>query len=294
MINPHFNQNRIIWEDQYSGEYKPVDYSVQFDDQWRLFLEKKVGFQQHTGVETADEWVDDRIFELTGVSGMLNTEKPGDYHSRSTGGLLQLEPKFPVTFFEKKRCLDVGCGAGRWTRALQVLGGQVKSIDTSKHGLDSVSKFNKDVEEINLFDILKKHPKLHNKFDFTLCWGVLMCTHDPKDAFHNVAATVAPGGHLYVMVYAPTYHLSEQVLKWRKYYHTELKSFDEKLAFAYSISEDPKNVINYLDMLNTYYNWVIREDTVLNWFRSAGFHHITTLNRKEKYNCAWHITGIRE
>jgi len=63
MINPHFDHNRIIWKDEYCGLYQPVDYSQQFDHEWRLFLENKTGFKQHTGVETDDAWINDRIFD---------------------------------------------------------------------------------------------------------------------------------------------------------------------------------------------------------------------------------------
>ena len=293
MINPHFDHNRIIWDDAYSGEYKPVDYSVQFDDQWRLFLEKETGFHNHTGVETDDEWIDDRIFELTGTSGILIKDKKNNDKRRSIGGLLTLEPKYPVNFFKNKHCIDIGCGAGRWTKALKILGAEVKSTDVSKHGLESVKRFNEDVEILNLFDILDKRKDLHQSFDFTLSWGVLMCTHDPKKAFENIAATVKPGGHLYIMVYAPTYHNSEQVLSWRKQYHNDFNTFEERLEFARSISKDPKNLINYLDMLNTFYNWVIPEEVAHNWFSEAGFKDVVTLNGNEKNNCAWHVRGIK-
>ncbi|MCK4786029.1 MAG: class I SAM-dependent methyltransferase [Desulfobacteraceae bacterium] len=294
MINPHFDHGRVVWDDRYSGQYKPVDYGLQFDDQWRLFLKKQAGFHNHTGVETDDEWIDDRIAELTGVEGLLANKRKFNNQRRSVGGVLQLDPKYPINFFKGRRCLDIGCGAGRWTKALQILGGDVKSVDTSEHGLESVRRFNDDVERLDLFKILAKRADLHQTFDFTLCWGVIMCTHDPKRAFENVAATVNPKGHLYVMVYAPTYHASDRVLEWRKYYHCELKTFEDRLKFAYSISEDPKNAINYLDMLNTYYNWVIPEKTIHNWFLSAGFSEVITLNRNEKHNCAWHVRGIKE
>ena len=84
------------------------------------------------------------------------------------------------------------------------------------------------------------------------------------------------------------------MLRWREHYHKNLKSFEEQLEFAYSISEDPRNTINYLDMLNTFYNWVIEEKTVHEWFKRNGFIDVITLNRNEKHNCAWHIRGIKK
>ena len=205
-----------------------------------MYLLKKTGFHQHTGVETADPYIDDRIFELTGVRGHLERQKfqnlyrlvtwfrrkRGAERRRDIGGRLCLEPKFPIDFFQGKRCLDMGCGAGRWTRVLLTLGAEVKSVDVSPHALDSTRRFNHDVEFLDLFDILPRRSDLHEAFDFTICWGVMMCTHDPRLAFENVAKTVKPNGHLYSMVYAPTYHSSEWVCETRKYFHKHLRTME--------------------------------------------------------------------
>ena len=59
--NPDFDDGLVVWSDKYSGRYQPVIYADQFDDQWRLFLERQRGFRDHTGVETSDTYVDDRI-----------------------------------------------------------------------------------------------------------------------------------------------------------------------------------------------------------------------------------------
>lgn len=305
--NPHFDDDRVVWSDEWSGLYEPVAYDQQFDDQWRLFLQRETGFCDHTGVETSDEYIDDRIAELTGVRDYLLRRKWGALaplvsilsgrarrrERRGVGGRLWLEPKFPVDFFRGKRCLDAGCGAGRWTRTMMALGGRVKSIDASEHGLASTRRFNPDCERVNLFD-LGSRQDLKQAFDFTLCWGVVMCTHDPKRAFDLVASTVKPGGSLYIMVYAPTYHASDQVREWRRRYHRECRTFEQKLAFAYEIADRPENAINLLDMLNTFYNWTIPEHVCFEWFRSNGFTEVTLLNRDEPHACGHHVLGRRE
>jgi 2-polyprenyl-3-methyl-5-hydroxy-6-metoxy-1,4-benzoquinol methylase len=306
-LNPHFDQDRFVWDDAYSGEYHPVQYSEQFDHQWQLFLEKKRGFHRHTGVETSDPWIDDRIFELTGVADYLGRRKYKflfplvrmwrrwtGISQRDVGGRLYLEPKFDLDFVRGKRCLDVGCGAGRWTRTLKVLGARVKSVDLSEHGLASTRRFNDDVEPLNLFDIKDKRPDLHRQFDFTLCWGVVMCTHDPKTAFENVALTVKPGGRLYTMIYAPTYHNTPQVTELRKHYHRRLHTAEERLCYVYQQSGAAENAINYLDMLNTFYNWTVPEAVIHNWYRRNGFADITTLNAHEPNLCAYHVLGTRK
>ncbi len=291
MKNPHFDDNRVIWKDQYSGLYSPVDYTTQFDAEWRLFLEKKIGFAEHSGVEIGDPWIDDRIYDLTGVEGVLcpnNSSGP----DRGIGGRQQLDLTFSVDHFRGKRCLDAACGAGRWSRALMALGANVKSVDVSEHSLQSVRSFNTDVERVDLFDI-PQLSHLCGAFDFTICWGALMHTHDPRLAFDNVAKTVGHDGELYIMVYAPTYHNNADVLAHRKHYHRNLKTFAEKLAYVYEMADRPENAINYLDMLNTFYNWVVPEETIHNWFRVNGFTEVVTLNAHEKLPVAFHVFGRR-
>lgn len=75
--NPDFDDNRVAWDDTYSGVYQPVPYSEQFDGQWKLYLEGRTGFHHHTGVETSAPYIDDRIFELTGVKGILERRNLG-------------------------------------------------------------------------------------------------------------------------------------------------------------------------------------------------------------------------
>lgn len=304
--NPDFDDGLVVWDDSYRGQYQPVDYSEQFDEQWRLFMERVRGFHDHTGVETSDSYIDDRIEELTGVGDFLMKRRFGRLYPlvksigrlfrnpqrRNTGGRLYLAPIFPVNFFENKRCLDFGCGAGRWTRSLIELGGKVKSVDVSEHALKSTQRFNRDVEALDIFDVPSRTDLL-GAFDFVLCWGVLQHTHDPRLAFENVASTVKSGGTLYVMVYAPTYHASNDVREMRRKFHRDCQTAEEKLQFVNTVSADPNNAINYMDMLNTFYNWTIPEDVVHGWFRDCGFENIITLNKGEPHNCAWHVVGVK-
>lgn len=305
-VNPHFDHDRVIWRDEYSGQYEPVAYDAQFDGQWKLFLEGRQGFVRHTGVETSDEYIDDRIEELTGVPDYLLRRRYGALAGpvkwltgraaratrRAVGGRLHLAPKLPLDHFRGKRCLDIGCGAGRWTRTLLALGASVKSVDVSEHGLKSTRRFNGDVERLDLFEIEDRRPDLHEAFDFTLCWGVVMCTHDPLVAFRNVARTVKPGGELYVMVYAPTYHASEFVLSARRHYHRALTTAEQRFNYVYELAgEDRENAINYMDMLNTFYNWTIDEATLNGWYAAFGFDPPVFLNAAEPHKGAHHVLG---
>jgi SAM-dependent methyltransferase len=290
VINPHFDHQRVIWKDDYSGEYAPIAYSGEFDPQWKLFLEQREGFTRHTGVETEDAWIDDRVYDLTGHKGVVVA---GDAdHTRNTGGRQMLDLRFGLEYFRGKRCIDIACGAGRWTRAMQALGARVKSVDVSEHGLASVRRFNADAERLDLFEIANR-PELHAQFDFALAWGVVMSTHDPTTAFANVAKTVRPGGGLYVMIYAPTYHNSPAVLRQRAHYHRQLQSVSERLKYVYEVADSPANAINCMDMLNPFYNWVVEEETIHRWFARNGFVNVVTLNASEQEPVAYHVFGTR-
>jgi hypothetical protein len=121
-----------------------------------------------------------------------------------------------------------------------------------------------------------------------------MCTHDPKLAFKCAASTVKPGGSLYAVVYAPTYHASKDVRELRRRFHRECRTLEDKLKFVFSVAEDPNNGINYLDMLNTFYNWTIPQSVVRQWFHDEGFVDVIVLNRNEPHNAAWHLLGRLE
>ena len=307
--NPHFDDGRILWKDEYSSQYEAVAYDQQFDDQWRRFLERDRGFCDHTGVETSDEYIDDRIAELTGVRDYLWRREHGDLaealsvstgraeraERRGVGGRLYLEPKFPINFFEGKYCLDLGCGAGRWTKTLMALGAKVKSVDASEHGLASTRLINDDVEALDLFDIGVGRKDLVEAFDFTLCWGVLMCTHDPKAAFAKAAATVKPGGMMYIMVYMPSYHIGDFVVSARRTYHREKLSFEDRMAYLNDLAAgDEDNMINFQDMLNTFYNWVIDWPTIQGWFAENGFEAPVYLNAAEPDACGFHVLAQKK
>ena len=120
-----------------------------------------------------------------------------------------------------------------------------------------------------------------------------MCTHDPKLGFENVSKTVKPGGLLYTMIYAPTFHNSAFALDHRRHYHTKLRTMEEKLRYTYEISDRPENAINLLDMLNTFYNWAVEEETIHVWYKEQGYTDVITLNANEEHKCAYHVIGTK-
>ena len=282
--------------------YQPVPYDQQFEQQWKLFLEQKPGFTEHAGAETRTPWIDERIRELTGVDGFLERQQVGwlrhklqklTRRERGLGSKFLLEPTFPIDHFKGKYCLDVGCGAGRWTKTLLALGASVKSTDASQSSLRSVREFNEDVEQL---DCLKLSAIVRTcmRCSISPFAGRLQHVHDPKHAFANIARSVKPGGELYVMIYAPEgMHNSDDVWKHRHHYHRVLKSPEERLQYAQAISENDGNVLGNLDMLNTFYNWVVPEPVIFQWFEAQNFGDVKILNQKEGPKCAYHVIGTK-
>ena len=130
--NPHLDDNRIVWDDNYSGAYSPVAYDQQFDQQWQLFRQQTRGFTQHAGAETRDPWVDERICELTGVDGFLEQKRHGwlGYRVRKMlrrekkmglGSELRLEPAFAIDHFQGHRTLRL-TGNARQTFSVSAAG----------------------------------------------------------------------------------------------------------------------------------------------------------------------------
>ncbi|WP_022663491.1 class I SAM-dependent methyltransferase [Paucidesulfovibrio longus] len=302
--------SETVWDDSYSGKYPPPQYEQQFELQWKLALEKEEFFQT-PGSSTEEKYINDRVFEWTGV----HPDGIDHFHDPSMGSRVMDVPVDPA-LIRGKKCLDLCCGHGRWTRVLQKLGAaSVLSTDISQSALKATSRFNSNVRELDIMT-LPDHPEMHGQFDFTNFWGVAMCTHDPRLAFENAASTVAPGGSMYLMVYAPDgIHGTRLTGIQRKIFHS-LNSVEKRLAFVdkvwakkwdwrYPLMDNYQNLrfnmsgategrghkIGVLDMLSPAYNWVITLDTVNNWMRKAGFQQVLHLNSKEKTPCAYHVLG---
>ena len=286
MRNPHFDDGLVVWSDELSGRYQPADYTQEFEEEWKMFLQGQEGWVGHAGVEVTDEHVDARIRDLTGVSGYLASKRAGTVPS--TERAMEVAAPFPPEWYKGKRCLDAGCGGGRWTRALLELGAEVTSIDATESAIASVKRFNPDSRVMSLFDI-ENDPSLVGAYDFVLCWGVMMHTHDPARAFRSVSKAVKQGGAMYVMLYAPEgMHNDPENVRKRQHYHRTLATREERIAFAYACAGDPAQALGWYDLLNPFYNWVVPEPVIHGWFRQHGFILVQTLNTTVE-RCAHHV-----
>ncbi len=312
-LNPSFDDGLVVWDDRYRGHYHPPasSYSEEFELQWRLGLEAVEGYYRHPGACVDDDYIDDRIYEWTG-----HHPRNEELYDASCGAR-PLDHKIDLELISGKRCIDIGCGLGRWTRVMQRLGaGSVLSVDLSASALQSVSRFNDRILVANVMRLTQEHSKLRQSFDFATLWGVAMHTHDPAQAVSQAAATVAPGGALYLMVYAPEgIHGTPLTQCQRRKFHA-LDTVNARLSFVdqvfnrcwdwdYSFLDNLKNLtrnlrglekgsrIGVLDMLEPCYNWVIPLKTISGWMHECGFERWQLLNDHEPHKCAYHILAQR-
>lgn len=311
--NPHFDEGRLEWSDDLSGRYAPPPrpYSEQFDLQWKLALENHPQYLRHPGADVDPKYIDDRIYEWTGV------HPSGDGFADSSSGMRVLDRPLASELIRDRDCVDIGCGMGRWTRTMQALGARsVLSVDASESALRSVSAFNGHVLAADVMDLPTRHPELVGRFDFACFWGVAMCTHDPRKAFLSAASTVKPGGSLYLMVYAPEGINGRPLTNIQRRLFHELSTVEERMEFvlhvyerdwdsAYPLRENVKNKLRdllrrpkggplgVLDMLQPFYNWVIPLAVIEGWAREGGFDQLQLLNEQESPKAAYHVLATK-
>jgi SAM-dependent methyltransferase len=312
-FNPHFDEDRLVWSDDLSGRYAPPPrgYSDQFDLQWKLALESHPGYVDHPGADLDDEYIQDRIYEWTGVH-----PNGSGFHDASAGTRV-LDHPLDAGLIRERECVDIGCGMGRWTKTMQALGARsVLSIDASESAIESVSQFNPNVLRADIMELPTEHPELAERFDFACFWGVAMCTHDPRKAFLSAASVVRPGGSLYLMVYAPEGINGRRLTNVQRRKFSRLQSVEDRLAYvdqvyerrwdpAYPLHENVKNKlrdllrrpkggqIGVLDMLQPFYNWVIPLETIEGWVRDGGFASMKVLNEHESPKAAYHVLATK-
>lgn len=109
----------------------------------------------------------------------------------------ELEKFFPLVKPHGK-ILDIGCAAGRYSRALKDKGFEVVGIDLSEELLKIAKKENPDIPFI-LAD-MRKLPFLNESFDSVCAIAVLhhLEKHDMDGALQEMRRVLKPGGILWV------------------------------------------------------------------------------------------------
>jgi SAM-dependent methyltransferase len=95
-----------------------------------------------------------------------------------------------------RRWLDVGCGAGTYTRVLQEHGLEVVGVDYSLPTIRKAASRNSGI----LFALadVRRLPFRPGRFDGVLCFGVTQAIGESGPAVRELAAQVKPGGELWI------------------------------------------------------------------------------------------------
>jgi SAM-dependent methyltransferase len=299
-----------IWRDELSGRYPPPpSYAHEFELQWKLALDGRSDYYDHSGVSLDDRQIADRGYEWTGRHPNGGEPSPG---------VTPLDRPIDPALIRDRDCIDVGCGMGRWTRVMQTLGARsVLSVDLSQSALTSVSRFNENVLSADIMTLPEQHPELVKRFDFANFWGVGMLTHDPRQAFLSAASTVRPGGAMFLMVYSRDgMGVQPEGMRKRRKFHA-LATVQEKLAYVDHVhdrkwepdaplAENLRNLarnllgrpkqpkIGLLDMLEPFYTWGIPLPVIEGWMKEAGFGRMELLNESAAWKGSYEVLGYKD
>ncbi|HEY0970475.1 MAG TPA: class I SAM-dependent methyltransferase [Gemmatimonadales bacterium] len=111
----------------------------------------------------------------------------------------------PPDFFQGKRCLDAGCGGGRYTIAMASMGAaSVVGMDVSESGLADAAlraeAFGVDNVTFRQGSVLDL-PFDDGEFDFVLCSGILHHTPGVERGLRELRRVLRPDGSLFLLFY---------------------------------------------------------------------------------------------
>ena len=233
-----------------------------FDFQWKNLLDEKDLKNEEEKFECNQDRVKE-FLELTGIKPWYKKD----------------------SFIKNKKCLDAGCGPGRWTCAMQKLGAsKVDSFDMSEEGIKRCKKINPSAYVSDIWDL-----EPNRDYDFVLSWGVLHHTKNTREAFTKVASQVKKGGMLHIMVYNKENDWvyegfrGDTCVEKHKYWMT--LNDEEKIALCRKMVEKYKgNIHGWFDALNPTYNWSHTASEVEEWFKEEGFSDIKLRMVKQNIN----------
>lgn len=219
---------------------------------------------------------------------------PGDpeFDETSIDQLCRYTEK-PRDWFTSKRVLDAGCGMGRWSRALCILGAEVTAIDISQAGLASTESLCSTFPGFRTKRCNLLEPLPFGDFDLVWNYGVCHHTGDTRLALGHVAAAVKEGGLLFTMLYGEprdgqTIDYGEIASYTKHRQATSAMSFSERVAYLRARFPDDE-VHGWFDAISPRVNDLYRFDEIEGWLRSWGFTNIhTTVESRNLHIAATH------
>lgn len=192
------------------------------------------------------------------------------------------------SFFKFKKCLDAGCGGGRFVVALSQLGAsEVVGIDISENAIDEADS---RIRERNLEKVARVQvasvldiPFPDSTFDYVVSSGVIHHTPNPRGAFAELCRVLSKEkGTLFLSVYG------KGGLKWMV---NDLFRYTICKIIPFSIMEKiwrfvgvPANKrYNMLDNLYVPFCYRFTEEEIRQWLIDAGFSRIVRV-KFERYD----------
>ena len=106
-------------------------------------------------------------------------------------------------FFTGKKCIDIGCGTGRFSFCMASLGAKVWGIDPGKNSIEFAKKLAKEMKIKDTNFLVQNAYNLSFKeeyFDFATCNGVLHHLDNPEKALEEIFRVLKPGGKFWLYV----------------------------------------------------------------------------------------------
>jgi ubiquinone/menaquinone biosynthesis C-methylase UbiE len=110
---------------------------------------------------------------------------------------------FDLNWFKGKRCLDAGCGSGRYSIAIALQGAaEVVGCDISESGLSTAREraAHLPVVRFEKGSVLAL-PFRDGEFDFVCCAGVLHHTESISRGLDELTRVLKPGGKIFLLLY---------------------------------------------------------------------------------------------
>ena len=182
-------------------------------------------------------------------------------------------------WFKGKRVLDAGCGNGRFSYGMAMMGAQVTAFDFSEGGVANLQREAKEASlSIDIFrhNILQPLP-ITEQLDLVWSFGVLHHTGNTHRAFVNIAPHVKDDGLMFLMIYGePRQNHPEDYTEL--YHYERLRRKVRNLSFEDAIQvlrEDPivesDKVHGWFDAVSPFINDLHSFEELSGWLRHAGF-----------------------
>ena len=128
---------------------------------------------------------------------------------------------FDLSWFRGKRCLDAGCGGGRYSIAMARLGAEeVIGCDVSSEGIRDCRRRATGMRAVS-FEVASvlQLPFANESFDFVCSSGVLHHTADPAQGLREITRVLRPGGRVFLLLYGARGLRWPTIIALRPYAH---------------------------------------------------------------------------